>query len=195
MIKEITVKEPLNKIGNDYLPFQWDLNIYRGCTHNCRYCYALYSHKYLESNNFFGDIFVKSNIVEALEKKLASTRWKGGIINMGGVTDSYQPIERQRKIMTEVLLLMIKHKNPIAISTKSDLILRDFNLLCELAKNASVYVAVTITTTDDKLQKILEPGATSSTKRLGVLKAFSNTNVVTGLHMMPILPFLSLIHI
>ena len=191
MIKEITVKEPLNKIGSDYLPFQWDLNIYRGCTHNCRYCYALYSHKYLESNNFFADIFVKTNIIEALEKKLSSTRWKGGTINMGGVTDSYQPIERQRKTMTEVLRLMIKHKNPISISTKSDLILRDFDLLCELAKITSVYVAVTITTTDDKLQKILEPGASSSTKRLEVLKAFSDTEVVTGLHMMPILPFIT----
>ena len=191
MIKEITVKEPLNKIGNDYLPFQWDLNIYRGCTHNCRYCYALYSHKYLESNNFFGDIFVKTNIVEALEKKLSSPRWKGGTINMGGVTDSYQPIEKQRKTMTQILRLMIKHKVPMSISTKSDLILRDFDLICELSKVASVYVALTITTTDDKLQRILEPGASSSTKRLGVIKAFSNTDVVTGLHMMPILPFIT----
>ncbi|MEI6093299.1 MAG: radical SAM protein [bacterium] len=191
MIKNIIVKEPLNKIDSDWLPYNWDLNIYRGCSHTCRYCYALYSHKYLESENFFGDIFVKTNIAQALDRKLSSKSWRGEIINLGGVTDSYQQIEKQNLIMRDILKVMIKHRNPICISTKSELILRDIDLFCELASYTKVNIAVTITTTDEALQKIIEPGASSPKKRFEILEQFSKTKISTGLHLMPILPFIS----
>lgn len=191
MIKKINIKEALNKIDSDWLPYRWDLNIYRGCSNTCRYCFAMYSHKYLESENFFGDIFIKTNIAEALEKKLSSRNWKREIINIGGVTDSYQHIEKQSLIMRDILKIMIKYKNPICISTKSDLILRDIDLLCELASYTDVNIAVTITTTDEKLQKIIEPGASSPKRRFEILEQFSRTKVSTGLHLMPILPFIS----
>jgi len=205
MFEEIQVKNALNKIKETSslkLPFRWDLNLYRGCEHGCNYCYAMYSHSYLEKRetfsstgdagyDFFRKIYVKTNIAEALEKKLEARSWKKELINIGGVCDSYQPAEARYCMMREVLKLMIEYKNPVTISTKSDLILRDFDLLEELAELTYVNVAVTVTTTDEKLSSLLEPLASSPEKRFPVLRAFKDTAATTGLHMMPILPFLT----
>ncbi|HPT66053.1 MAG TPA: radical SAM protein [Candidatus Woesebacteria bacterium] len=191
-IEEIKIKKALNRLHSNFLPYKWDLNVYRGCSHRCQYCYALYSHKYLENGkNFFDTIYVKTNIVEALEKELSSKRWKHEVINLGGVTDSYQLIEEKYGLMREVLKLMIKYKTPIVISTKSDLILRDMDLLEELAKVTSVNVAVTIITMDENIRKQIEPGARPSEKRLEVLKQLAGKNIGLGLHLMPILPMIT----
>lgn len=189
------------------LPYSWDLNIYRGCEHGCHYCYAMYSHSYLEKEEkdsfsgkesqgrgecaFFQRVYVKTNIAEALEKQLGSKSWKKEVINIGGVCDSYQPAEAKYGLMRKVLALMIKHRNPVTISTKSDLILRDFDLLKELAELTYVNIAVTVTTMDENLSSLLEPLASPPEKRFSVLRAFKDTAAVTGLHMMPILPFLT----
>jgi len=217
MFEEIKVKKALNQINKSSritLPFHWDLNVYRGCEHGCHYCYALYSHSYLKEKErsgcaepeferkgcfssvdekcaFFNKIYVKTNIIEALEKQLGARSWKREVINIGGVCDSYQPAEANYGLMRKVLELMIEYKNPITISTKSDLILRDYDLLSELAELTSVNVAVTVTTMDKKLSSLLEPFASSPEKRFSVLKAFKDTAAITGLHMMPILPFLT----
>jgi DNA repair photolyase len=205
MFEEIQVKNALNKIKETSrlkLPFRWDLNLYRGCEHGCNYCYAIYSHSYLEkeenpspggkeNSNFFRKIYVKTNIAEALEKQLGARSWKKELINIGGVCDSYQPVEAKYGLMREVLELMIEYKNPVTLSTKSELILRDYALLEELAELTYVNVAVTVTTTDEKLSSLLEPLASSPEKRFSVLRAFKDTAAITGLHMMPILPFLT----
>ena len=174
-----------------WLPFNWDLNIYRGCEHGCKYCYALYSHEYLNDSGFFDTVYIKENVIEQLEKKLRSPSWKRETVNLGGVTDSYQPVEKINGLMPEVLKLLIKYRTPAAISTKSDLILRDFDLLDELARVASANVAFTITTTDEELRQKLEPGAASSSARFTSLKAFQKSGASTGLHIMPIIPFLT----
>ena len=191
VIEEIKIKKALNKLHSNFLPYKYDLNIYRGCSHRCQYCYALYSHRYLETTNFFEKIYIKTNVVEALEKELSSKRWKREWINLGGVTDSYQAIERQYKLMPKILELMIKYKTPITISTKSDLILRDADLLEKLAKVATVNVAVTITTWDEKLRQKLEPGAISSERRMEVLRQLKGKGINLGLHLMPIVPYLT----
>jgi DNA repair photolyase len=162
----------------------------------------MYSHGYLEwgascpsagEDNcaFFRRICVKTNIAEALDKQLGARPWKREVINIGGVCDSYQPAEAKYGLMREVLKLMIEYKNPVTISTKSDLILRDRDLLEELAELTYVNVAVTVTTTDEKLSSLLEPLASSPKNRFSVLRAFKDTAATTGLHMMPILPFLT----
>ena len=205
MFEEIRVTKALNKIkatSRLKLPYSWDLNIYRGCEHSCHYCYAMYSHSYLEnekkrpgsgeeSSGFFQKIYVKTNIEEALEKQLGARNWKKEVINIGGVCDSYQPTEAKYGLMRKVLALMIEYKNPVIISTKSDLILRDYDLLKELAELTYVSVAVTVTTMDKKLSSLLEPLASPPEKRFSVLRAFKGTTAVTGIHMMPILPFLT----
>ncbi len=189
--EELECNKALNKLKRKY-PYQWDLNIYRGCEHSCKYCYAIYSHNYLNNDDFFKTIYYKRNLIKKLEQELSSPNWKKEIINIGGVTDSYQPIEKKLKIMPEVLKLMIKYKNPIIISTKSDLILRDIDLIKELSKITYVNIACTITTLDEKIRKFIEPNAVSSIDRFKVLKKIKeNTNASTGVHIMPIIPYLT----
>ena len=190
IIQKITCQTPLNKVSGRF-PYQWDLNIYRGCEHACQYCYAIYSHRYLQSEQFFNHIFIKENIVETLERKLSSPYWKQEIINIGGVTDSYQPVETECKLMPDILKLLIRHKTPAIISTKSDLILRDYDLIDQLSKITYVNIATTITTLDDTQQILLEPNASSPQSRLNILKAFKETNASVGLHVMPIIPYLT----
>lgn len=189
---EMKCKTALNKLKRR-IPYGWDLNIYRGCEHGCKYCYAIYSHQYLDDDNYFEKVYHKNkkDILEALEKELSSPNWKREIVNIGGVTDAYQPIEEKLRIMPEVLKLMIKYKTPVIISTKSDLILRDFSLIDELSKITYVNIACTITTMDENLRTKLEPNSCSSKRRFQVLKEFKKSNASIGVHLMPIIPYLT----
>jgi DNA repair photolyase len=188
--KEMTCSMALNKLKRK-IPFAWDLNIYRGCEHGCKYCYAMYSHQYLDSEQYFDDIYVKTNVVEQLEKQLSSPSWKREVVNIGGVTDSYQPIEAQNKLMPDILRLMIKYKTPCIISTKSDLILRDYDLISELSNITYINVAATITCMNENIRSKIEPNGMDSIKRFAMLKEFAKTNASTGLHFMPIIPYLT----
>lgn len=188
--KEELCKGALTKLKRK-IPYGWDLNIYRGCQHSCKYCYAMYSHKYLDSLDFFTDIRIKTNIVDELEKELRSNAWKREIINIGGVTDSYQPIEAKYKLMPEILKLLIKYKTPAIISTKSKLILRDYDLIDQLSRITYVNVAETITTMDENIRKKTEPFGATSLERFEILREFGKTNASTGLHLMPIIPYIT----
>lgn len=187
---EISCETALNELKRK-IPYGWDLNIYRGCKHGCKYCYAMYSRDYLEAESFFEDIYVKTNIVEQLEKQLRAPNWKREVINIGGVTDSYQPAEANYKLMPEILKLLIKYKTPAIISTKSNLVLRDFDLIDELSRITYINVAATITTADEKIRTLIEPYGSSSKARFEMLKEFRKTNASVGLHLMPIIPYLT----
>ncbi|EEG79095.1 SPL family radical SAM protein [Dethiobacter alkaliphilus] len=186
-VEPITAQSALNKLKRK-IPYGWDLNIYRGCEHACQYCYAMYSHKHLGDKNFFQDICVKENIVELLEKELSADSWQREVINIGGVTDSYQPAEQDLKLMPQILKLLIKYKTPAIISTKSNLVLRDYDLIDELSRITYVNIAATITTMDGAIREKVEPGSATSIQRFEVLKTFRKTNASTGLHVMPIIP-------
>ena len=119
--QHITVrcKTAANRVKGRF-PDKWDLNIYRGCEHGCRYCFALYTHKYMENQRagcFFSTIYKKDNIAEQLERQLASPAWKGEVINLGGVTENYQPWEAENGLMKEGLEVLIKYINPCIISS------------------------------------------------------------------------------
>lgn len=187
---EIICETALSKLKRK-IPYGWDLNIYRGCEHGCKYCYAMYSHEYIGANSFFEDIYVKINAAEQLERQLSASSWKREVVNIGGVTDSYQPAEATYKMMPEILKLLIKYKTPAIISTKSNLILRDFDLIDELSRITYINVAATITTTDEKIRSLIEPSASNSKARFDMLKEFRKTNASIGLHMMPIIPYLT----
>jgi DNA repair photolyase len=187
---QMTCESAINKLKRK-MPYGWDMNIYRGCEHGCKYCYAIYAHQYVGAGNFFKDIYAKTNIVEQLEKQLSGRGWKQEIINIGGVTDSYQPAEKTYKLMSEILKLLIKYKTPAIISTKSNLILRDYDLIDELSRITYINVAATITTMEEPLRLLLEPGSSSSMDRFNMLKQFSKTNASVGLHVMPIIPYLT----
>ncbi len=197
--KEILCKSACIK-NKRTMPYKWDLNIYRGCEHRCKYCYALYSHKYLKNNynessnsdEFFDNIYVKTNIAEELEKQLAKPSWKNDIIAIGTVTDSYQAIEKEYELMPQILEVLIKYKNPAIISTKSDLVLRDLDLIKELSEIAYINIAGTIVSMDEKINLSLEPNAIKSKDRIAMLRKIrKETNASTGLHFMPIIPYLT----
>ncbi len=190
IINKMEVKSALTKLKRK-IPYGWDLNIYRGCQHGCQYCYAMYSHQYIGNDKFFDDIYVKENIVEELEKELSSDNWKREVINIGGVTDSYQPVEAHCRLMPQILKLLIKYRTPAIISTKSKLILRDYDLIDELSRITYVNVAATITTMDEAIRAKIEPGGAASVERFGVLREFRKTNASTGLHVMPIIPYIT----
>ncbi len=188
--KEIHCESALNPLKRK-IPFGWDLNIYRGCSHACRYCYAIYSHSYLNSDGFFDDIHVKTNIVEKLEQELSSPKWKREVVNIGGVTDSYQKAEATYQLMPEILKLLIKYKTPAIISTKSTLVLRDYDLINELSQITYINIAATITSMDENVRQKIEPGGAPSAERFAMLKQFRKTNASVGLHVMPIIPYLT----
>ncbi|MCD4756425.1 radical SAM protein [bacterium] len=192
MHKPLQTKSALHKLKSNYLPYKYDLNIYRGCKHNCIYCFAQYSHQYLESKDFFNDIYYKENIVEVLEKELSSRNWKGEVINIGGVTDTYQPIEKEMELMPKILKLMIKYENPVSICTKSDLILRDIELIKELSEKTVVNIASSITCKDEKVRKKFEPYSPSTMRRFDMLERIKKeTKASTGILMMPIFPYIT----
>jgi len=188
-IEKIICSSALHKLKRK-IPYGWDLNIYRGCQNECKYCYAMYSHDYLGEDDF-SKVFVKTNIVEQLDKELSRLNWKREIINIGGVTDSYQQVEAEIKIMPEILKTLIKHKNPAIISTKSVLILRDYELISELANITYVNIASTITTMDENIRQKIEPHGSKSQDRFNMLREFRKTNASVGLHTMPIIPYLT----
>ena len=172
-------------------PFVYDLNPYRGCEHRCQYCFAQYSHGYLEDEDYFEHIYVKENIAERLDRELFRRSWNGGPVNLGGITDSYQPCEARFQLMPDIWRVLIKHRTPCIISTKSSLILRDYDLVERLAAMTFVNVACTVTTLDADIAGRIEPRAARPANRLEVLQAFARTKATIGLHMMPIIPHLT----
>jgi len=187
----ITCKSALHKLKNGRLPFDYDLNIYRGCAHKCIYCYAMYSHKFMNSENYFDEIYIKDNVAQILEKELSKWKEKKKV-NIGGVCDSYQPIEAHKQLMPQILKICIKYKIPITISTKSDLLLRDIALINELSQVAKVTIAATITTMNEEVRSRIESGAVSSLHRFEMLKKIKEeTNAFVGVHIMPIIPYIT----
>lgn len=183
-------------------PYGWDLNAFKGCVHGCAYCYALYSHPDLLANGissardtdaavFSGRIHVKTNIVERLERDLSAPGWKREPVNIGGVTDSYQAAEAHYRFMPEILSLLVKYRTPAIISTKSTLMLRDIDLIDRLSRVASVNIASTITTMDESVRAVIEPGAAPSRARFAMLREFRKTGATVGLHIMPVIPYLT----
>ncbi len=189
---EITCKKAFRKLKHRIGPYEYDMNIYRGCAHHCRYCYAQYSQRYMDHSDFYRDIYVKTDIAEKLEQQLASPHWGRHIINIGSVSDSYQPLEAKYQMMRKILPVLIRYRTPCIISTKSDLILRDLDLIDELAAVTYVNIAVTITTTDEETAAILEPHAVKPLRRKEVATIVKQqTRAIVGVHAMPIMPMIN----
>ncbi len=171
---------------DSWFGLKYNLNLYRGCAHGCIYCDSRSSCYRIEN---FSDILVKFNAIELLKKELPAKRIKG-TIGTGSMNDPYQPVEKQFQLTKQSLELMDKHGFSVHIITKSDLVLRDIDLLLEISKT---YAAVTFTviTTDDKLAGIIEPGAPPPSKRLKAIEALSRAGIYTGITMMPLLPFIT----
>ncbi len=175
------VKQP-----DDWFGLKYNMNLYRGCQHQCIYCDTRSECYQIE--DFENEILFKENAVELLRKELASKRVVG-TIGLGSMNDPYQPIETELKLTHKALEVIAEFGFPLHIITKSALILNDLEILKKINRIYAT-VSFTITTTDDELSKIIEPGASPSSERYKAMKILSANGIQTGISMMPILPFL-----
>ena len=171
--------------------FERSINAYRGCEHGCSYCFARPTHAFLGHSagvEFERDIYVKVNAVEALRAEFAAKNYKVKPIAMGTNTDPYQPAERKHKLTRGILEVMLETRHPVMITTKSALIIRDLDLLTELAKLGLVKVAISMTSMDHKLSRKMEPRASSPARRLEAIRLLSEAGVPVSVFASPMIP-------
>ena len=173
------------------ISFDRSINPYRGCEHGCSYCYARPSHAYLGLSaglDFESRLFAKTNAVELLQKELGAKGYEPATIALGANTDPYQPVERQYRLIREILKVLNECNHPVGIVTKSALVTRDIDLLKPMAEKGLVKVALSITTLDHKLSRQMEPRASAPGKRLQALEILSASGIPTVAMTAPIIP-------
>jgi len=176
------------------VPFDVSLNPYRGCEHGCSYCYARPTHEYLGFSaglDFESRILVKEHAPLLLRRELAARSWRPQVVAIAGVTDAYQPIERRLRLTRRCLEVFSEFRNPIAIVTKSGLVVRDADLLQELAGHDAAMVYVSITTLDAQLARVMEPRAAAPRRRLAAVAALAAAGVPVGVMVAPVVPGLT----
>lgn len=174
--------------------FRYSLNPYRGCSHGCSYCYARPSHEYLGLSaglDFERKILVKHDAPELLRKFLTRPAWRGELIMFSGVTDCYQPAERQFRLTRRCLEVAHEAGQPMAIITKNALVLRDLDLLAPMAARGCVQVSLSVTTLDAKLARTMEPRTSSPEARLRAIRELSAAGIPTRVMVAPIVPGLT----
>ena len=176
------------------LSFMYSINPYQGCEHGCIYCYARNAHEYLGFSagfDFERKILVKRNAAELLEQFFNKSGYKPDPIMLSGNTDCYQPIERKLKITRSLLQVFLQYKHPVSIISKNNLILRDLDLLRDLAKLNLVHVTVTINSLNESLRQKMEPRTVTARSRLTVINKLASENIPVRLMMAPIIPGLN----
>jgi DNA repair photolyase len=174
--------------------FDASINPYRGCSHGCAYCYARPTHEYLGLSaglDFESKILVKQDAPELLRKELWSPRWNPLVLSMSGVTDPYQPVERRLRITRRCLEVLAEFRNPVVIVTKNHLVTRDIDLLSELALHDAAAVAVSLTTLDDDLRRIMEPRTSCPARRLAAVEKLAASGIPVGVMTAPVIPGLN----
>ncbi len=190
-VTEEAARRILTRNTSPDIPFDRSINAYRGCEHGCIYCYARPTHAYLDLSpglDFESRLFAKPEAARLLRRELAARSYQPAPIAMGTNTDPYQPIEARYRLTRQVLEVCLETCHPVTITTKSDRILADLDLLAELAKQQLVAVALSITSLDPALSRLLEPRAASPAKRLAALEALRGADVPTYVNVSPIIP-------
>lgn len=186
---ELPARSILNRTRPN-MPFQWTINPYRGCEFGCKYCYARYTHEFMEldATAFEDKIYAKQAAAELLRQELARTDRKEHIA-LGTATDPYQPAERRFRRTRAILEVFARERGRfLGITTKSDLVLRDVDLLCEIARANVLGVNLTITTLDEKLARLLEPRAPRPALRLETVRRLSAAGICVSVFPNPIMP-------
>jgi len=191
---DVFPKSFVNKVESPDIGMMHSANPYQGCEHGCVYCYARNSHQYWGYGagiDFERIILIKKNAPKLLEKKLQSRNWQGNTIVFSGNTDCYQPIERKLKITRKCLEIMLKWKNPTGIITKNSLVLRDLDILKEMAQLNIISVNISITSLLEDTRKLLEPRTASIKQRLKTVEVLSENGIPVNVMMAPIIPSLN----
>jgi DNA repair photolyase len=176
------------------IPFEQSINPYRGCETGCIYCYARPSHAYMGLSpglDFETRLFYKADAAKVLEAQLARAGYVCKPITLGANTDPYQPVERRMGVTRSILEVLARTRHPVTVITKHALVLRDLDLLSELAQQGLASVGVSITTQDGELKRILEPRAASPQARLRVLSSLHAAGVPCGVLVAPVIPALT----
>jgi len=188
----LPAKSLLNRcVSRRSLPFTWTINPYRGCEFGCQYCYARYTHEFMEMRDgaeFEQKIYVKQHTAELLRRELRRVK-HGEAIALGTATDPYQPAERRYEVTRSILDEFARHRGfELGIVTKSQLIVRDLELLREVARNNSLSIHITVTTLNVELARILEPRAPRPDLRMDAVRQLSEAGINVGISCSPVLP-------
>lgn len=173
--------------SEEWFGIDYNMNLYKGCCHKCIYCDSRSNCYQVED---FDRVRAKQNEIEILNQELKSKR-KKGVIGIGAMSDTYNPFEKQYQITRKALELILYYNFGISIETKSDLILRDIDLFKEINAKADLILKFTITTANDSLSKIIEPGVCVSSKRLEAMRKLSDKGLFVGTLLTPIIPFIT----
>lgn len=188
---EVFPKSIVNKVDSPDVGMGYSMNMYQGCEHGCIYCYARNSHEYWGYSaglDFERQILVKKEAAKLLEAVIKKKSWKAHTIVMSGNTDCYQPAEQEFQITRKCLEVFLKYRHPVGIITKNALVLRDLDLLKELAKDNLVAVNISITSLSEQTRRILEPRTTTIKKRLETVKILSEHGIPVNVMIAPIIP-------
>lgn len=194
---EVQIEKPRTAITRNEspdIPFDRSINPYRGCEHGCIYCFARPTHAYMGLSaglDFETKLFAKPDAAKLLERELAKASYKVRVIAIGTNTDPYQPIEKEWRIMRGILEVLNKANHPVSIVTKSAMILRDLDILQEMARKNLVRVGISVTTLDRKLARTMEPRAATPPRRLETIHTLSEAGIQTAVMAAPLIPALN----
>lgn len=180
-----TILSGYNKSG-EWFGCNYNMNIYKGCSHGCIYCDSRSDCYRIEN---FDQVRAKENVIKILDRELSSKR-KKGIVGTGSMSDPYNPFEDKHKLTRQSLELLNRYEFGVSIATKSNLIVRDIDVLKRIKRHSPVLVKITVTSADDGLCKILEPNVAASSKRFEAINKLSDNGIFTGILLMPVLPFI-----
>lgn len=187
-------KKIVNKVTSPDLGMMYSMNPYQGCEHGCIYCYARNTHEYYGFSaglDFESKIIVKSNAPRLLEEQLLNPNWNAVPVMLSGNTDCYQPQEKKFELTRRMLKVLAQYRHPVRIITKNSLILRDIDILKDLASDRLVHVMISVTTLDESLRRAMEPRTASAVKRLQTIEALAKEDIPVGIMNAPIIPGLN----
>lgn len=187
-------KKILNKVTSPDVPADYSINPYQGCEHGCVYCYARNAHQYWGFSaglDFEQKIIVKENAAELLRKELNHKKWKPSPVMFSGNTDCYQPLERKTKITRACLEVFREFHHPVGLISKNSLVLRDLDILKDMARENLVHVFITVTTLDENLRRAMEPRTASAKRRLETIRQLNENGIPAGAMLGPIIPGLN----
>jgi DNA repair photolyase len=190
-VTEIKAKSILSSNSSPDVRFNYSVNPYQGCEHGCVYCFARPTHAFHDLSpglDFETRIMAKTNASELLEKALSARSWRCEPIAIGVNTDAYQPAERRLGITRQILETCLDFRQPVALLTKSKLILRDIDLLSELARRNLVQTSVSVTTLDNDLKRRLEPRTAGPASRLKIIRTLSAAGIPVSAMVAPVIP-------
>lgn len=187
-------KRIVNRVDSPDLRMNWSMNPYQGCEHGCAYCYARPTHEYWGYSaglDFERVILVKRNAPELLRATFMDRKWRPEPIMFSGNTDCYQPVERTERITRRMLEVLLEFRHPVGMITKNALVLRDLDILSELAAMNLVSVAISFTTLNEDLRRVMEPRTSTGVNRLKAMEALTNAGVPVFAMIAPIIPALN----